>query len=96
MSDRKCVVCSAPAKVFCQNDNAYLCELCDVTVHQAHPLAASHVRVPIGNQDRDDSVDPFFEIPTVPDAFCDPKDPTEAKADEVSHRPLRVRDEVIC
>lgn len=83
MSDKKCVVCSAPAEVFCHHDNAYLCALCDVTVHQAHPLAASHTRVPIGKPDKEDSLDSLFEVPTVPDVHLGSKDATESKLDEV-------------
>lgn len=69
-------------RFFCHNDNAYLCALCDVTVHQAHPLAASHVRVPIGKQEKEDSQDPFFEVPTVPDALCGTQELAELKQDE--------------
>lgn len=97
MSDKKCVVCSAPAEVFCHNDDAYLCALCDVTVHHAHPLAASHTRVPIGKPDKEESLDSLFEVPTVPDALLGSKEEFEPKLDEV--RPLELRtgcDEVSC
>ena len=84
MSDKKCVVCSSPAEIFCHNDNAYLCALCDSTVHQAHPLAASHVREPIGKVHAEDSLDQLFEVPTVPDALCDVKDTLAPKTEQVS------------
>lgn len=41
-----CVVCSAPAKVYCENDKAFLCKECDVTIHTSNALAAKHTRVP--------------------------------------------------
>ena len=93
MAGKKCVVCSAPAEVFCHNDNAYLCAVCDVTVHQAHPVAASHHRVPICQHEKHDSPETQFEVPTVPDAFDDVKQPFEAKPAEVC--PGRNTDEVI-
>jgi hypothetical protein len=43
----RCAVCQvAAAAVFCVNDDAHLCTLCDVKFH-ANPLAARHERRPL-------------------------------------------------
>eukprot|EP00892_Ulva_mutabilis_P002751 jgi/Ulvmu1/12477/UM009_0129.1 len=82
MSDKKCIVCSSPAEIFCHNDNAYLCALCDATVHQAHPLAASHVREPIGKATSCDNIAHMFDVPTVPDALCNVKETAVPKIEQ--------------
>lgn len=44
-----CALCeSEPAKIFCKNDDAFLCENCDAEIHLSNPLAARHERVPLG------------------------------------------------
>lgn len=41
-----CVVCQGPARVYCKNDEAFLCAPCDASLHApANPLAARHARV---------------------------------------------------
>ncbi|GLC41082.1 hypothetical protein PLESTB_000945100 [Pleodorina starrii] len=39
-----CVVCAAPASVYCENDKALLCKDCDVRIHMSNAVAARHVR----------------------------------------------------
>lgn len=46
-------------------------------------MAASHHRVPVCKHDKEDTPETQFEVPTVPDAFLDAKEPFEAKPDEV-------------
>lgn len=41
----QCVVCTAQAEVYCENDQAFLCNACDNTVHTSNPLASRHVRL---------------------------------------------------
>lgn len=41
-----CVLCCAPAAVFCRNDEAFLCGDCDLDVHKSSSLAATHERLP--------------------------------------------------
>ena len=46
---RLCALCECnPARVFCHNDNAALCESCDADIHLSNPLAVRHDRVPLG------------------------------------------------
>lgn len=42
-----CVVCASTATVYCHNDEAYLCDECDVKVHSANPLASRHRRTQV-------------------------------------------------
>jgi zinc finger protein CONSTANS len=42
-----CIVCCAPAKIWCENDKAFLCAGCDLTIHTANSLAAKHTRGPV-------------------------------------------------
>ncbi|GIL77720.1 hypothetical protein Vretimale_6746 [Volvox reticuliferus] len=39
-----CVVCAAPAGVYCENDKALLCKDCDFRIHMSNAVAARHVR----------------------------------------------------
>lgn len=39
-----CELCSSPAVVYCQADDAYLCRKCDKWVHGANFLASRHIR----------------------------------------------------
>ncbi|CAI9090317.1 OLC1v1025067C1 [Oldenlandia corymbosa var. corymbosa] len=39
-----CELCSAPARVYCQADDAFLCLKCDRWVHDANFLAQRHIR----------------------------------------------------
>ncbi|PNH09754.1 Zinc finger protein CONSTANS-LIKE 5 [Tetrabaena socialis] len=41
-----CVVCSAPASIYCDNDKAMLCKDCDVRIHTSNAVAARHTRRP--------------------------------------------------
>ncbi|KAF5843473.1 hypothetical protein DUNSADRAFT_15768 [Dunaliella salina] len=41
-----CLVCAAPASVYCQQDNAFLCTGCDVSIHTANALSKMHIRLP--------------------------------------------------
>lgn len=52
------VCCSKRATVFCRNDNAFLCDACNATVHISNPLAARHEVVPVT-----DEVDPSLPEP---------------------------------
>lgn len=43
-----CALCnSAPAELYCKNDDANLCAGCDASFHSSNPLAARHERVPL-------------------------------------------------
>jgi len=42
-----CVVCGAPAAVWCHHDEASLCRSCDAEVHSSGPLAWMHKRTPL-------------------------------------------------
>lgn len=42
-----CCVCESPAKLWCENDKAFLCAECDHKVHSSNALAARHSRFPI-------------------------------------------------
>lgn len=43
-----CEVCNTnDAVVFCKNDKAFLCDLCDYKIHQGNPLASRHEIVPL-------------------------------------------------
>lgn len=41
-----CVLCRAPAALYCRNDDAFLCSQCDIQVHGCIPALSSHERVP--------------------------------------------------
>lgn len=43
----KCFVCDKPAVLWCRNDEAALCQACDLAVHAVGPLAWKHTRVPL-------------------------------------------------
>eukprot|EP00892_Ulva_mutabilis_P012510 jgi/Ulvmu1/9631/UM054_0063.1 len=43
----KCFLCEKQAVVWCRNDEAALCQACDVSVHAIGPLAWKHKRVPL-------------------------------------------------
>lgn len=43
----QCVVCQAAATLYCQNDNAFLCKECDVTIHSSNVVAQRHTRVKV-------------------------------------------------
>ncbi|XP_072963987.1 zinc finger protein CONSTANS-LIKE 4-like [Typha angustifolia] len=48
LDGRRCDSCrSAPARLFCRADAAYLCGTCDARVHGANKLASRHDRVPL-------------------------------------------------
>lgn len=40
-----CLVCQAPASIFCTNDGAHMCVSCDITIHSCNVLANRHHRV---------------------------------------------------
>lgn len=43
-----CAACrAAPATMFCSADAAFLCTLCDITVHDANKLSRRHTRLPL-------------------------------------------------
>ncbi|MEW5318389.1 MAG: hypothetical protein WDW38_009614 [Sanguina aurantia] len=42
-----CLVCQAPASVYCSNDSAHLCHLCDQSIHSCNVLANRHHRVSV-------------------------------------------------
>ena len=43
-----CALCDCnPARIFCRNDNAALCDGCDADIHHSNPLALRHDRVPL-------------------------------------------------
>ncbi|PRW60522.1 Zinc finger CONSTANS-LIKE 5 isoform A [Chlorella sorokiniana] len=39
-----CVLCHGPAAVYCRNDDAFLCTVCDVQMHSASAAVAAHER----------------------------------------------------
>lgn len=39
-----CVLCHAPAAIYCRNDDAFLCSVCDVQMHSASTAVAAHER----------------------------------------------------
>jgi len=39
-------VCAAPASIYCQQDNAFLCLGCDASIHSANLLSSRHTRLP--------------------------------------------------
>lgn len=39
-----CVLCHAPAVVYCRSDDAFLCAACDVQMHSASAAVAAHER----------------------------------------------------
>eukprot|EP00983_Pelagomonas_calceolata_P020802 654050-Pelagomonas_calceolata.AAC.2 len=41
-----CLVCAAPASIYCQQDNAFLCLGCDASIHSANLLSSRHTRLP--------------------------------------------------
>ncbi|CAN1161180.1 B-box domain protein 30 [Linum perenne] len=41
---RNCELCGERARLYCQADNAYLCQKCDRYVHAANFLAQRHIR----------------------------------------------------
>ncbi|KAI4299260.1 hypothetical protein L6164_032737 [Bauhinia variegata] len=41
---KKCELCSSPAKLFCESDQACLCWECDARVHGANFLVTKHSR----------------------------------------------------
>lgn len=43
---RACVLCRAPAALYCRNDDAFLCSSCDLQVHGCSALLAGHDRMP--------------------------------------------------
>jgi hypothetical protein len=43
---RACVLCRAPAALYCRNDDAFLCSSCDLQVHGCSAVLAGHERVP--------------------------------------------------
>ncbi|XP_054776560.1 zinc finger protein CONSTANS-LIKE 4-like [Prosopis cineraria] len=42
---KKCELCSSPAKLFCESDQADLCWVCDSKVHSANLLVTKHSRI---------------------------------------------------
>jgi len=64
-----CDNCGAnPALLFCEADDARLCEACDAKIHAANSIAQRHIRVPVN------------EMPGMPLGQC--MDHPEAEADE--------------
>ncbi|CAN0896970.1 B-box domain protein 31 [Linum grandiflorum] len=43
-ASRKCELCEEKARLYCEADDAYLCQKCDRYVHGANFLALRHVR----------------------------------------------------
>ncbi|PXF39689.1 Zinc finger protein CONSTANS-LIKE 2 [Gracilariopsis chorda] len=50
MSTTLCASCrTIDASVYCQADSAYLCTICDHSIHSANKLSRRHSRIPIHN-----------------------------------------------
>lgn len=47
LSGATCVLCPAPAAVFCRNDGVLLCADCDVHTHSSSDYLSRHERVPL-------------------------------------------------
>lgn len=46
-----CAECRAPAFVYCEADDAYLCASCDFIIHAVNRLASRHVRVTLSDSE---------------------------------------------
>lgn len=50
-----CIACLFPATIYCQADQAYLCNACDAQIHSANKLSQRHIRTPLPSTSSDSS-----------------------------------------